>query len=223
MQKRVTDLLQLPNEYNGIVNDIIKKFYFKNINKIIEDNTNIFSVFHYNSISLLTKRKGISYWAVREICSDKTAVINSKQEFVLPCDDYGLLDISRDKKHIISYHKDGEALFDLKGKIVEGDFEFNKNKNSEDKIVKNFVNKIKNDETENYAYFKKTIEFFEDNKFTVKSNTQKLEQAHFPHSIFYYKASKFFIFMLLPCFIILINFFLCSKKLPYFRLLLYYI
>ena len=47
MQKEITNLLELPNDYEYITNDIIKKFYTKNINKIIEDNTNIFSVFHY--------------------------------------------------------------------------------------------------------------------------------------------------------------------------------
>ena len=46
MQKEITNLLELPNDYEYITNDIIKKFYTKNINKIIEDNTNIFSVFH---------------------------------------------------------------------------------------------------------------------------------------------------------------------------------
>ena len=59
MQKEITNLLELPNDYEYITNDIIKKFYTKNINKIIEDNTNIFSVFHYNSISLLTQKDGV--------------------------------------------------------------------------------------------------------------------------------------------------------------------
>ena len=81
MQKEITNLLELPNDYEYITNDIIKKFYTKNINKIIEDNTNVFSVFHYNSISLLTQKDGVSYWMVREISSDKTAVINSNKAY----------------------------------------------------------------------------------------------------------------------------------------------
>lgn len=97
MQKEITNLLELPNEYENITNNIVKKFYTKNINKIIEDNTNVFSVYHYNSISLLTQKEGVSYWMIREISSDKTAVINSNKEFVLPFDNYGLTTITLPK------------------------------------------------------------------------------------------------------------------------------
>ena len=192
MQKEITNLLELPNDYEYITNDIIKKFYTKNINKIIEENTNVFSVFHYNSISLLTQKDGVSYWMVREIFSDKTAVINSNKEFVLPFDNYGLLGITKDEKYILCYHNDGEALFDFDGKIIEGHFEANKNQIPEDKVVKKFVTQIKNDDSEKFLGYKETIDFFEDNKYTVKINTQKLEQSYFSHSIFDYKESKFF-------------------------------
>src|SRR5574344_1244751 len=150
MQKGIKNLLELPNDYEYITNDIIKKFYTKNINKIIEENTNVFSVFHYNSISLLTQKDGVSYWMVREISSDKTAVINSNKEFILPFDNYGLLGTTKDEKYILCYHNDGEALFDFDGKIIEGHFEANKNQIPEDKVVKNFVTQIKNDDIKKF-------------------------------------------------------------------------
>ena len=52
------------------------------------------------------------------------------------------------------------GLFDFNGKIVEEQFEANKDKVSENKVVKNLVDEIKNDDTEIFLDYKETISFY---------------------------------------------------------------
>ena len=88
--------------------------------KIIEQNTDIFSVFHYESVDLLTQKDNLTYWTVREISSGKVSVINANKWFILPFDNYRTVEATVDGKNIVCYRNQGKKFgyIDSSGNIV---------------------------------------------------------------------------------------------------------
>lgn len=193
-------LSQNSYEYKKIIKYIIQKSHYKNVKKIIEQNTDIYSVFHYDSTRFLGEIDNISYWIVREISSEQNAVINSNKDIVIPFGNY-LIDTIMDKKFINAYNfgkykPENDILFDLKGNIVKGKIIDNSERQNNIELVynttQNLINEIRKNEDNNNDILKYTIDFIDDNKNVAAENTKKLENCSIPHSIFDYKKTIFF-------------------------------
>lgn len=185
---------QKPYEYIELLKQIIEKQHYKNVRKIIEQNTDIFSVYHYESVDLLTQKDNITYWKVREISSGKVAVINSNKEFILPFDKYGIVEATKDGKNIVCYWNREKILFDFNGKILKGKLENNIgiDKDVDKEAIVNMINEIRKSDDNNFSNLKEGIKWCDENIDVVKENTQKLEKSNIPHSIFDYQTVRFF-------------------------------
>lgn len=105
-QKEALRLQAFLTDNEELLKDFYKEALSNELNKsicqIIEDNTDIFSVFHYESTRKIYEENNISYWFVTEIASKKLAIISSNKEIILPFDHYERA-FSDDLKHMEFY------------------------------------------------------------------------------------------------------------------------
>ena len=182
----------MENEHIQFLEKMIRKNHLKNAKKIIEENTDIFSVYHYETVDLIAQKDNITYWAVREISSGKAAVINSNREFILPFDNYGIIEADKEGKNIVCFRNREKILFDFNGKFLKGKFENNKNVDIAEQTFVNMINEIKISDDKKYSKIKEKLSIYEEDLNVVKKFAQKLERSDMPHSIFDYRKVKFF-------------------------------
>jgi len=81
--KILSDDLLLSN-----ISKMLDDYHRSKVEEIIVKNTDIYSVFHYDQTKLLGKVDGVTYCAVRDMMTGKSAVINSNKEIIIPFDDF---------------------------------------------------------------------------------------------------------------------------------------
>lgn len=178
------------DEYSLRIKNALSEIHHENIKKIIEQNTDIFSVFHYETTSLFAIKKNISYWLVREIYSQKYAIINSNREFILPFDYYKNISISEDEKYIIC---DKKILFDFDGKLIRGNLI--NNKNSDRIFTKKAITMtetIMNTISAENDLLNCLEKYYNEDIKTLIADIKNLENSNILHSFFDYNGSRFF-------------------------------
>ena len=158
----------LKDEYNTLLRNMIFARHYRIVREIIEQNTDIYSIFHYDYIQYDEKK---DEWYVIEISTKDYAIINSNKELVTPFTPQKNTTFLNGIKH--------EYFSNIK----------NKNKLANDS-VKKIINNLDFDEFD-YSV-KYCVDFSKKNIKTAKRNTLLLENSSIPHSIFDYKKSLFF-------------------------------
>jgi len=176
----------------------LKNYHYLNIKEIIEKNTNKYSVFHYGKTNLIADINNISYWVITEISSEKSAVINSNREIILPFDYYDYIETETNKniKYISCCYNNENLLYDFNGNLVKGEYKKHEQvpcyiaKNSpHNKFTENIVEVAESMELPEINQF---IKYIKENLEIVKENTLKMEESSLKHSIFDYSYSEFF-------------------------------
>ncbi|MBQ9244749.1 hypothetical protein IJ182_00610 [bacterium] len=103
--------------YVSALNRRLLSDYYSEVRKKIEENTNNFSVFHYEETKFLDEQNGISFWSLRKIGTKETGVINSNMEIVIPFKNYGY--IEKYKEFILVSENNQHLLFDYNGKFIK--------------------------------------------------------------------------------------------------------
>ena len=158
----------LKDEYNTLLQNMIFERHYRVVREIIEQNTDIYSIFHYDYIQYDEKK---DEWCVVEISTKDYAIINSNKELVTP----------------FTPHKNTTFLNGIKHEYFSNIK--NKNKLANDS-VKKIINNLDFDVLD-YSV-KNCVDFCKKNIEIVKRNTLLLENSSIPHSIFDYKKSLFF-------------------------------
>ncbi len=176
--------------YNLKIKNVISETHYEAIKKYIEQNTDIFSVFHYQTTSLFAIKDGISYWLVCEIYSKRYAIINSNKEVILPFNYYKTISTTENKEYIICNEK---LLFDFNGNLIKGNL-INNNKYNKftDKKAATIRETIKNTTSHKCYPLKCLIKYYDKDINKLATDIKKLENSNIPHSIFDYNGSKFF-------------------------------
>ena len=156
-------------EYNEVLKNMILARHRRIVREIIEQNTDIYSIFHYSSIEYDDKK---DEWYVCEISTNDYAIINSNKEFVTPFTPHTNTTFQNGIKQ--------EYISTIK----------NKNKLAND-AVKKIVNNLKHDK--NKSRLNIYIDVSEEQFEVVKICARLFENSSIPHSIFDYKRSLFFI------------------------------
>ena len=158
----------LKDEYNTLLRNMIFESHYRIVREIIEQNTDIYSIFHYDYMWYDEKK---DEWYVTEISTKDYAIINSNKELVTP----------------FTPHKNTTFLNGIKHEYFSNIK--NKNKLANDS-VKRIINNLDFDVLD-YSV-KNCVDFCKKNIEIVKRNTLLLENSSIPHSIFDYKKSLFF-------------------------------
>ena len=156
------------DEYNTLLRNMIFESHYRIVREIIEQNTDIYSIFHYDHMWYDEKK---DEWYVTEISTKDYAIINSNKELVTPFTPEKNTTFLNGIKH--------EYFSNIK----------NKNKLANDS-VKKIINNLDFDVLD-YSV-KYCVDFCKKNIETAKRNTLLLENSSIPHSIFDYKKSLFF-------------------------------
>lgn len=176
----------------------LENYHYINVREIIEKNTDIYSVFHYSKTNLIAEVNNISYWAVTEISSEKSAVINSNKEIILPFDYYEYIETETKQniKYISCRYNNENLLYDFNGNLTEG--EYKKLEQMPNYIAKNSLynrfteNIIEVAESMHLSKINQFIKYIKENLEIVKENTLKMEKSSLKHSVFDYSYSEFF-------------------------------
>ena len=193
------DLLLSPLQESGL-KQLIINYHSNKVREVIADNTDEFSVFHYEETKLINEIGGIGYWSVRDIGTYKSAVINSNKEFIIPFGYYNYIEKSSDNpEYICCRQGNNKLLYDYKGNLIEGSpaeyiseyrEKFIKNKYAQ-QVVEEIKKQPLSINKEHIYRLKSQIKWCEDNFEIVKQNTKKMEMSSVKHSVFDYSHSMF--------------------------------
>lgn len=198
-EQTVKDLVMNPFLEESLI-QLIKAYHSNKVREIISQNTDIFSVFHYERTELINEINGTEYWSVSDIYTLKKAVISSNKKFIVPFDNYNYIEKTDFNKIYCSSGQKEALIYDFNGNLIEGSLpvetpSWKEKSDAKNKFAKLIYEEIKNQpldtETDYICRLKNQIEFCEENFEIVKQNTQKMEKSLVKHIIFDYCKSIF--------------------------------